>query len=140
MEKLRVLANDEFAFLNATSDSIELVPSCRNLVYGPETITETTLDLFLKLVPYCGQLFQLPHLGPLRAPRPLCLHVHDAHFYLALRHGSNKAPSSLPFTGRAICVMSPATIALLRFRDNFKSYYDRGVFVIVGAALFTSSP
>ena len=29
---------------------------------------------------------------------------------------------------------------LLRFRDNFKSYYDRGVFVIVGAALFTPPP
>ena len=29
---------------------------------------------------------------------------------------------------------------MLRFRDNVKSYYDRGVFVIVGAALFTPSP
>ena len=29
---------------------------------------------------------------------------------------------------------------MLRFRDNFKSYYDRGAFVIVGAALFTPPP
>ena len=99
------------AFLNATFDSVALVPSCRNLVDGSETITETTLDFFLKLVPYCEQLFKLPHLGPLRAPRSRCqrLHVHNAHFYLALRHGSNKAPSSLPFTERAVCVISPAS-------------------------------
>ena len=70
------LTNDEFAFLNATFDSAELVPFCRNLVYGPGTITETTLDFFLELVPYCEQLFQLPHLGPLRAPRSLCQRFH----------------------------------------------------------------
>ena len=29
---------------------------------------------------------------------------------------------------------------ILRSRDNFKSYYDRGVFVIVGAAIFTPPP
>ena len=29
---------------------------------------------------------------------------------------------------------------MLRFRDNFMSYYDRGVFVIVGAAIFTPPP
>ena len=29
---------------------------------------------------------------------------------------------------------------VLRFLDNFTSYYDRGVFVIVGAALFTTPP
>ena len=101
-----MLANDEFAFLNATFDSIELVPSCRNLVYGPETITETTLDLFLKLVPYCEQFFQLPHLGPLRAPRPLCqrLYVHNPN--LTSPSGMvQKTPSSLPFTGRAVCVI-----------------------------------
>ena len=117
---MRVLANDEFAFLNATFDSIELVSSCRNLVYGPETITEATLDLFLKFVPYCEKLFQLPHLGPLRAPRSLCqrIHVYNAHFYLVLRHGSNQAPSSLPFTGRAVFVRSPATISLFRRRAH----------------------
>ena len=108
---MRVLANDGFAFLNTTFDSVELAPSSRNLVYGPETIAETTLDFFLKLVPYCEQLFQLPHLCQLRAPRSRCqrLHVHSAHVYLALRHGSNKAPSSLPFTGRAVFVISPAS-------------------------------
>ena len=31
-------------------------------------------------------------------------------------------------------------VLLLRFRDNFGNYYDRGVFVIVGAALFTPPP
>ena len=108
---MRVLANDEFGFLNSTFDSVERIPSGRNLIYGPETITETTLDLFLELVPYCEQLFQLPHLDSLRAPRSLCqrFHVHNAHFYLALRHGSNKAPSSLPFTGRAVFVVCPAS-------------------------------
>ena len=82
-----VLANNESAFLNAAFNVIELVPSCRNLVYGPETITETTADLFIKLVPYCEQL---RHLGPLRAPRSLCqrLHVLNPDFDLALRHGS----------------------------------------------------
>ena len=112
---MRVLANDEFAFLNATFHPVELVLSCRNLVYGPETITETTLDFFVELIPYCEQLFQLPHLGPLRAPRSLCrrfhVPVHNAHIYLTLRHGSNKASSSLPFTGRAVfhIYISPAS-------------------------------
>ena len=110
---MRVLANDEFAFLNATFDWVDLVLSCRNLVCGPETITETTLDFFLELISYCEQLFQLPHLGPLRAPRSLCqlflVPVHNAHIYLNLRHGSSKAPSSLPFTARAVFVISPAS-------------------------------
>ena len=108
---MRVLANYELGFLNSTFDAVELVLSCQNLVYGPETITGTTLDLFLELVPYCEKLFQLPHRGPLRAPRSLCqhVHVHNAHFDLALRHGSNERPSSLPFTGRAVSVISPAS-------------------------------
>ena len=66
---MRVLANDEFGVLNLIFDSVEFVPSCRNLVDGPETKNETILNLFIELVPSCEQLFQLPHLGPLRAPR-----------------------------------------------------------------------
>ena len=106
-----MLANDEFDFLDATFDSVELGPSCRYLFYGPETITETTLDFVLEFVPYGEQLCQLQHLGPLKAPRSLCqrfhVSVHNANIYLTLRHGSNVAPSSLPFTGRGLfCFIS----------------------------------
>ena len=108
-EYLRALASYEFAFLNLTFDSVELVPSCRNLVDGPEITTETTLDLFLAAVPSCKQLFQLPHLGPLRAPRSLCqrFHFHIAHFDLTLRHGSNQTLSLLPFIGRTLFAQHP---------------------------------
>ena len=107
---MRVLANDKFASLDATFDSKELVPSCRNLVYGPETITESILDLFLKLVPYCEQLFKLLHLGSLRAPRPLCQRLHVNNPHLTSPSGVvQKTPSSLLFTGRAVCGISPAS-------------------------------
>ena len=110
---MRVLANDEFGFLNATFDLLELVQSCRNQVYGPETISETNLEIFLEFVPHCEQLFQLRHRGPLRASRSLCQRfhvlVHNALIYVTLRHGSNKALSSLPFTARAFSGISPVS-------------------------------
>ena len=90
-----VLANAEFAFLYLTFVYVELVPSCRNLIDGPETTMETTLDFFLELVLSCEQLFQLPHIGPLKAPHSTCqrFDVHTPHFDLALKHGSNQTPS-----------------------------------------------
>ena len=36
--------------------------------------------------------------------------------------------------------MAHLLLVMLRFRDNFKSYYGRGVLVIVGAALLTPAP
>ena len=97
--------SDELAFLNAILDSVELVKSCRNIVDGPDTITENTLDLLLELAPSCEQLFSISRIltrCELHATSFNAFTSTTPFVYLALLHGSSKTPSPPPFTWRAV--------------------------------------
>ena len=92
---------------------------------------------FLSLVgTSCQQFFRLLHIGPLRALRSTCqrFHVHSAHCVLAFGHGSNKTPSLLSFTGRAVFVIPPASSRphkSPRHSTTFSSNRDSTVYAII---------
>ena len=76
-----------------------------SMVRKPCPVSETTVDFFVKLVPYCKQIFQLSHFGPLRDPCALCQRLHVHNPILTSPSGMvQNTPSSLPSTGRAVFV------------------------------------
>ena len=108
---MRVLANDELLFPSLTFDLVELVPSCRNLVYGPETMTESALDFLFELVPFLRAALQALACWPAESS-PLSLPTPSRPQRPFLRRPQawfKKAPSSIRFTGRAVFVISPAS-------------------------------